>query len=127
MKADIGSPLLLSIKIFMPSPLSILCIYIIYRCGRLNESADFKPNKNAKNQVQLIEHLKQVQKDNSRIAFWKRDKYKYQQEYRFLIHDFVDDHLSVDIGDISDITDLLKTEDLLNTYIEITFKVKSIE
>lgn len=74
-----------------------------------------------------IEHLKQVQKDNSRIAFWKRDKYKYQQEYRFLIHDFVDDHLSVDIGDISDITDLLKTEDLLNTYIEITFKVKSIE
>lgn len=74
-----------------------------------------------------IEHLKQVQKDNSRIAFWKRDKYAYQQEYRILIHDFVDDFLSVNIGDISDITDLLKTDELLNTYVEITFKVKPME
>jgi hypothetical protein len=73
-----------------------------------------------------IEHLKQVQKDNLRIAFWKRDKYAYQQEYRFLIHDYVEDNLSVDIGDISDITDLLKTEELLNTYFEVQFKVKSI-
>ena len=74
-----------------------------------------------------MEHLKQVQKDNSRIAFWKRDKYAYQQEYRILIHYFVDDFLSVNIGDISDITDLLKTEELLNTYVEIKFKVKPME
>ena len=74
-----------------------------------------------------IEHLKQVQKDNSRIAFWKRDKYTYQQEYRLLVHDFVDDFLSVDIGDISDITDLLKVEEILNTYVEITFKVRPME
>ena len=73
-----------------------------------------------------VEHLKQIQSDNSRIAFWKRDKYSYQQEYRFLIHDFVDDYLSVDIGDISDITQLLRTEELLNTYLEITFKVKEV-
>ena len=74
-----------------------------------------------------LEHLRQVQKDNSRIAFWKREKYSYQQEYRFLIHDFVDDYLSVDIGDISDITDLFRTKELLNICVEITFKVKSIE
>lgn len=74
-----------------------------------------------------MEHLKQVQGDNSRIAFWKREKYSYQQEYRFLIHDFVDDYLSVEIGDISDITELLKTEELLNTYLEITFKIKEIQ
>lgn len=73
-----------------------------------------------------VEQLKQIQSDNSRIAFWKRDKYSYQQEYRFLIHDFVDDYLSVDIGDISDITQLLRTEELLNTYLEITFKVKEV-
>lgn len=73
-----------------------------------------------------VEHLKQIQSDNSRIAFWKRDKYSYQQEYRFLIHDFVDDYLSVEIGDISDITQLLRTEELLNTYLEITFKVKEV-
>lgn len=36
-----------------------------------------------------------------------------------MIHDFVDDHLSVDIGDISDITDIVKTKDLLNTYVEV--------
>lgn len=74
-----------------------------------------------------IEHLKQVQKNNSRIAFWKRDKYSYQQEYRFLIHDFVDDYLSVEIGDISDISALLKTKELLNTYIKIQFKVKPMK
>lgn len=74
-----------------------------------------------------MEHLKQVQGDNSRIAFWKREKYSYQQEYRFLIHDFVDDYLSVEIGDISDITELLKTEELLKTYFEVTFKIKEIQ
>ncbi len=74
-----------------------------------------------------IEHLKQVQKDNSRIAFWKRDKYTYQQEYRFLVHDSVDDFLSVNIGDISDITDLRKTEELLNTCFKMTFKGKPME
>ena len=73
-----------------------------------------------------VEHISQVQKDNTRIAFWKRNKYSYQQEYRFLVHDFVDDYLSVDIGDISDITQLLRTEELLNTYLEITFKVKEV-
>lgn len=44
-----------------------------------------------------------------------------------MVHDFVDDHLSVDIGDISDITDIVKTEELLNTYLEIQFKVKQTE
>lgn len=39
----------------------------------------------------------------------------------------VDDFLSVDIGDIRDITDLLKVEEILNTYVEITFKVRPME
>lgn len=73
-----------------------------------------------------IEHVKQVQKDNSRIAFWKREKYAYQQEYRWLAHTEVDDFLSVDIGDISDITQLMKTEDLLNLYLDVNFKIKEI-
>lgn len=71
-----------------------------------------------------LEHLEQVQMNNSSIAFWKREKYSYQQEYRLLAHTKVDDHLSVDIGDISDITQLLKTKDLLNLYVETTFKVR---
>ena len=44
-----------------------------------------------------------------------------------MVHDFVEDFLSVNIGDISDITYLLRTEELLNAYVEITFKVKPME
>ena len=91
--------------------------------GLLNAGYGFTRNHVQYYGFNNIEHLKQVQKDNSRIAFWKREKYSYQQEYRLLVHDFVDDHLSVDIGDISDITDLLKADELLNTYLEITFKL----
>lgn len=71
-----------------------------------------------------LEHLKQVNGDNSRIAFWKRDKYAYQQEYRFLAHTEVDDFLSINIGDISDITELISMDELLNTCLEIEFQVK---
>lgn len=71
-----------------------------------------------------LEHLKQVQNDNSRIAFWKRQKYAYQQEYRFIAHTEVDDFLSIDIGDISDITQLVNTEELLNTYTEAKYHLK---
>ncbi len=73
-----------------------------------------------------VEQLKEINDDNLQVVFWKRQKYSYQQEYRLLIHHFVDDHFSVDIGDISDITCLLKTEQLLNTYFEVKFKVKPI-
>lgn len=68
------------------------------------------------------EHVKQIQKDNLRIAYWKRQKYEYQQEYRFIAHTEVDDYLSIHIGDISDISQLVKTEDLLNTYMELSLK-----
>lgn len=95
--------------------------------GLLNAGYGFTRNHVQYYGFNNIEHLKQVQKDNLRIAFWKREKYSYQQEYRLLVHDFVDDHLSVDIGDISDITDLLKADELLNTYLEITFKVRPME
>ena len=74
-----------------------------------------------------VDHLKQIQKDNLRIAFWKRQKYEYQQEYRLVAHTEVDDYLCVEIGDISDITEIMKTEQLLNTYLEVTFSVKPME
>lgn len=74
-----------------------------------------------------IEHIKQIQNDNSRIAFWKRQKYDYQQEHRFVLHTEVDDFLSIDIGDISDITQLMKTEELLNTYLKVDYIVSEKE
>ena len=51
----------------------------------------------------------------------------YQQEYRLVAHTEVDDYLCVEIGDISDITEIMKTEQLLNTYLEVTFSVKPME
>lgn len=71
-----------------------------------------------------VEHMKQIQKDNLRIAFWKRKKYEYQQEYRLVAHTEVDDFLSIEIGDISDISEIVKSEQLLNTYLEVSFSVK---
>ena len=72
-----------------------------------------------------IEQLKEVKEDSMRVAFWKRQKYAYQQEYRFLAHTEVDDHLSINIGDISDITQLVETSKLLNTYLQADFGIKN--
>ena len=72
----------------------------------------------------IIQHLKEVQANNSRIAFWKRQKYAFQQEYRFFAYTEVADNLTLDIGDISDISQVLTTEQLLNTYMEAICTIK---
>ena len=67
----------------------------------------------------LYYRLKALEEGIWKIAFWKREKYSYQQEMRFL---FIDkeskekqyDHIELDIGDISDITKVIPTQYLLN-------------
>ena len=53
------------------------------------------------------------------ISFWKRKRYSYQQEGRFV---FVSgdkaDHIDLDIGDISDISVVLPTSKVLAAYVE---------
>ena len=51
------------------------------------------------------------------IAFWKRDRYLYQQEVRFV---FVSDnknldHIELNIGDISDISVTMSANQILNS------------
>ena len=50
------------------------------------------------------------------VAFWKRKKYYYQQEFRFLIHaqNHDKDHLELNIGDIRDISKVFQTSKILN-------------
>ena len=50
------------------------------------------------------------------VAFWKRKKYAYQQEYRFLIEPLStkNDYYELDIGDISDISVVLTAKEALN-------------
>ena len=50
------------------------------------------------------------------VAFWKRKKYVYQQEFRFLVHapKCEKEHLELNIGDIRDISKVFKTSEILN-------------
>lgn len=51
-----------------------------------------------------------------KVAFWKRDMYKYQQEARFLFvsNEHNVDHIELDIGDISDISIIVTAEQVLS-------------
>ena len=51
------------------------------------------------------------------IVFHKRERYSYQQEFRFTIQNTTGDrHLELDIGDISDISEILTTKDIFSSY-----------
>ena len=54
------------------------------------------------------------------IAFWKRDSYTYQQEVRFVFTpgDENIDHIELDIGDISDITEIITAKLALSAIIQ---------
>ena len=75
-----------------------------------------------------LEHIKDIQDNNARVGFWKRKKYDYQQEYRFLAFDaMIDDHVIIDIESLSDISRLESTEVILNTFVEVKYKIDQIE
>lgn len=54
------------------------------------------------------------------IVFWKRDDYKYQQEIRFAVQreTLKEEHLVLEIGDISDISVKMTTKDMLGMYLK---------
>lgn len=70
-----------------------------------------------------LRHKEDIETDNSRIAFWKRDIYSYQQELRFFgFNSKVQDFCKIDIGSLHDISQIIETEHLLNTYAECKLK-----
>ena len=70
-----------------------------------------------------LEHKEDIERDKKRIAFWKRDIYTYQQEFRFFEFDCkVEDFCEIDIGSLNDISQIIETEKLLNTYAECRLK-----
>lgn len=50
------------------------------------------------------------------VAFWKRESYAYQNEFRFVVSaENIDvDHLVLDIGNIKDISIIMKASSILN-------------
>ena len=70
-----------------------------------------------------LEHKKDIERDKKRIAFWKRDIYSYQQEFRFFgFNSKVEDFCEIDIDSLHDISQIIETEKLLNTYAECRLK-----
>lgn len=72
-----------------------------------------------------LDYIKDTHSNHLKVAFWKRKDYAFQQEFRILPHKKVDDHLSINIGDISDISQFFKTQDLLNSQIDFVFDVQN--
>lgn len=62
-----------------------------------------------------LEYFQDVKDEPVHTAFWKRKKYSYQQEFRILIDKPIEDHYILNIGDISDISKIMKSELMLNT------------
>lgn len=61
------------------------------------------------------------------IAFWKRDSYVYQQEVRFVFtpgNEAVD-HIELDIGDISDITEIIPAKVALSAIVKKKVSVET--
>ena len=71
------------------------------------------------------EHMYDVFSDNSRVAFWKREAFKHQQEFRYMITNIdINKPIIIDIGNIADITHLLPVEKLLDTHAKITHDIE---
>ena len=69
------------------------------------------------NDIQIFIDL--IAKGTENIVFHKTKKYEYQQEYRFTIQNKTgEDHLELDIGDISDISEVFTTEEIFSVIIE---------
>jgi hypothetical protein len=71
-------------------------------------------NNNSFDDTNSTEFLNVFGENNLKIVFGKRKQFQYQQEYRFVVlKNIKEDHLTVDIGDISDISTLLTMDKLL--------------
>ncbi|MDD4494960.1 MAG: hypothetical protein PHV32_11575 [Eubacteriales bacterium] len=64
-------------------------------------------------------------KGTENIVFYKVKDYSYQQEYRFTTPNYTGtDHLELNIGDITDISEVFTTKELFNSYTEKVFEKK---
>lgn len=90
---------------------------------RIEKSAQEKGYKVYKNFVKYFDEKKDhvdiflsLMLEEQNVAFWKRESYAYQNEFRFVIsaENLDDDHLELDIGNIKDISIIMKASSILN-------------
>ncbi|MGG0545415.1 hypothetical protein ABEY63_26450 [Priestia aryabhattai] len=67
--------------------------------------------------INSSERMDSYQNNSNEVVFWKEDCFKHQNEYRIAIKNRkIDEAIDVNIGDISDITEVLDARDLLDGY-----------
>lgn len=90
---------------------------------RIDKSAKEKGYQLYKNFVKYFDEQKDhvdifmsLMLGGQNIAFWKRASYAYQNEFRFVIsaENLNTEHLELDIGNIKDISAIIKTSSILN-------------
>ena len=79
---------------------------------------------NINNYERLLDYIN----GKSERFFWKDTSYDYQKEYRFVVlNRNVDDHLIINLDDMSDYSRIMDAEKLLNGKFQIKIKTKSIK
>lgn len=66
---------------------------------------------------EIIPWISAVMKGLDSVAFFKRKRYAYQQEFRFTAPKGEKDHFELNIGDISDISEVFSLKDFFNSEI----------
>lgn len=59
-------------------------------------------------------------------AFCKNECFKHQEEFRLLIDTRVEDHFEINIGSITDITEIVEAENIIRNGIEINITIKEV-
>jgi len=59
-------------------------------------------------------------------AFCKKEIFKHQEEYRLLIDTKVEDHFDLNIGSLSDITEIIEAENIIRNGIEVNISIKEV-
>lgn len=85
------------------------------------ENIDYMKGRVLYNQGNCIERVNSILSNRDNVAFNKdAADFSYQQEFRFLVMNRpVEDHLSIPIGDLHDITKIVPTDELLQYRIEL--------
>lgn len=71
--------------------------------------------------IDSVNNLAMLVEDMRNVAFLKRMRYSYQQEFRFVIHNpgETQDYMTLDIGSVADISQILSASDALKAMIEM--------
>lgn len=72
--------------------------------------------------------LQSLKENEINIVFNKETEFAYQQEFRVFVENCdVEDHLKLLKMDLSDITMIIPTKDLINLKINLNFKIRKID